>query len=188
MPINHGAAFTGSGASFRSTASYTNGVYVLNERAIKKMDEDFAKKSYTNAAANLSNFSWAGANAITIESEGRGRINAYDFGAALGSRMGALHEVNTERNTYQLKNVYSARETFEKIYSDDSLNELICISCCCASRICRNNISCRGFGCECMVLRVNSELISFFELIFHRVIQCDRFCLTCSSKCLFRFS
>lgn len=123
MPINHGAAFTGSGASFRSTASYTNGVYVLNERAIKKMDEDFAKKSYTNAAANLSNFSWAGANAITIESEGRGRINAYDFGAALGSRMGALHEVNTERNTYQLKNVYSARETFEKIYSDDSLNE-----------------------------------------------------------------
>ena len=124
MPtINHGAAFTGSGASFRSTTSYTNGVYVLNERAIKKMDEDFAKKSYTNAAANLNNFSWAGANAITIESEGRGRINAYDFGAALGSRMGALHEVNTERNTYQLKNVYSARETFEKIYSDDSLNE-----------------------------------------------------------------
>lgn len=124
MPtINHGAAFTGAGASFRSTTSYTNGVYILNERAIKKMDEDFAKKSYTNSAANLSNFSWANANAITIESEGKGQINAYDFGAALGSRMGALHEVNTERNTYQLKQVFSARETFEKIYSDDALNE-----------------------------------------------------------------
>ena len=123
MPINHGAAVTGSASSFRSTASYTNGVYLLNERSIKKMDEDFAKKSYTNAAANLSNFSWANANAIVIESEGRGRINAYDFGAALGSRMGALHEVNNEKNVYQLKQVFSARETFEKIYSDDMLNE-----------------------------------------------------------------
>lgn len=124
MPtINHGAAFSGAGASFRSTTNYTNGVYILNEHAIKKMDEDFAKKSYTNSAANLSNFSWANANAITVESEGKGRINAYDFGAALGSRMGDLHEVNTERNTYQLKQVFSARETFEKIYSDDSLNE-----------------------------------------------------------------
>ena len=123
MPINHGSAFQGSGASFRSTASYTNGVYILNEHVVKKMDEDFKKRSYTNAAANLNNFSWANANAITIESEGQGRINAYDFGAALGSRMGDLHEVNTERNTYQLKQVFSARETFEKIYSDDSLNE-----------------------------------------------------------------
>lgn len=123
MPTNHGAAYQGAGSSYRSTANYTNGVYILNERAIKKMDEDFAKKSYTNSAANLNNFSWANAHAITIESEGRGRINAYDFSAALGSRMGALHEVNTERNTYELSQVFSARETFEKIYSDDALNE-----------------------------------------------------------------
>lgn len=124
MPtINHGAAVQGAGASFRSTANYVDGVYHLNEKSIKKMDEDFAKKSYTNSAANLNNFSWANANAITIESEGRGRINAYDFGAALGQRMGALHEISDQLNTYRLKQVFSARETFEKIYSDDKINE-----------------------------------------------------------------
>lgn len=124
MPtINHGAAVQGTGASFRSTANYVDGVYHLNEKAIKKMDEQFAKRSYTNSAANLSNFSWANANAITIETEGRGRINAYDFGAALGSRMGELHEISDQLNTYRLKQVFSARETFEKIYSDDKLNE-----------------------------------------------------------------
>ena len=124
MPtINHGAAVQGSGASFRSTATYVDGVYHLNEKSIKKMDEDFAKKSYTNSAANLNNFSWANANAITIETEGRGKINAYDFGAALGQRMGALHEVSDQLNTYRLKQVFSARETFEKIYSDDKINE-----------------------------------------------------------------
>lgn len=124
MPtINHGAAVQGTGASFRSTANYVDGVYHLNEKAIKKMDEQFAKRSYTNSAANLSNFSWANANAITIETEGRGRINAYDFGAALGQRMGALHEVSDQLNTYRLKQVFSARETFEKIYSDDKINE-----------------------------------------------------------------
>lgn len=124
MPtINHGAAVQGAGASFRSTANYVDGVYHLNEKSIKKMDDQFAKKSYTNAAANLNNFSWANANAITIETEGRGRINAYDFGAALGSRMGALHEINDQLNTYRLKQVFSARETFEKIYSDDKINE-----------------------------------------------------------------
>ena len=123
MPINHGAAVTGSGASFRSTASYTNGVYHLNENAVKKLDEQFKKSSYTDVAANLSNFSWANANAITIETEGRGRINAYDFGASLGSRMGSLHEISDQLNTYRLKQVYSARETFEKIYSDDKQNE-----------------------------------------------------------------
>ena len=124
MPtINHGAAVQGAGASFRSVATYTNGVYHLNERAIKKLDEQFKKNSYTDVAANLNNFSWANANAITIESEGRGLINAYDFGAALGSRMGALHEINDQQNTYRLKQVYSARETYEKIYSDDKLNE-----------------------------------------------------------------
>lgn len=124
MPtINHGAAVQGTGASFRSTANYVDGVYHLNEKAIKKMDEQFAKRSYTDSAANLSNFSWANANAITIETEGRGRINAYDFGAALGQRMGALHEVSDQLNTYRLKQVFSARETFEKIYSDDKINE-----------------------------------------------------------------
>lgn len=124
MPsINHGAAVQGVGASFRSVATYTNGVYHLNERAIKKLDEQFKKNSYTDVAANLNNFSWANANAITIESEGRGLINAYDFGAALGSRMGALHEINDQLNTYRLKQVFSARETYEKIYSDDKLNE-----------------------------------------------------------------
>lgn len=123
MPINHGAAYSGSASSFRSTASYTNGVYLLNERSVKKLDENFKKNSYTNAAANLNNFSWANANAIVIESEGRGVINAYDFGASLGSRMGALHEISDERNVYQLKQVFSARETFEKIYSDDKQNE-----------------------------------------------------------------
>ena len=124
MPtINHGAAVQGAGASFRSVATYTTGVYHLNERAIKKLDEQFKKNSYTDVAANLNNFSWANANAITIESEGRGLINAYDFGAALGSRMGALHEINDQQNTYRLKQVYSARETYEKIYSDDKLNE-----------------------------------------------------------------
>lgn len=123
MPINHGAAVTGSGASFRSTASYTNGVYHLNERSVKKLDDVFKKNSYTDVAANLNNFSWANANAITIETEGRGRINAYDFGASLGSRMGALHEISDQLNTYRLKQVFSARETFEKIYSDDKQNE-----------------------------------------------------------------
>ena len=123
MPINHGAAVTGSGASFRSTASYTNGVYHLNERSVKKLDDVFKKNSYTDVAANLNNFSWANANAITIETEGRGRINAYDFGASLGSRMGSLHEISDQLNTYRLKQVFSARETFEKIYSDDKQNE-----------------------------------------------------------------
>lgn len=124
MPtINHGAAVQGAGASFRSVATYTNGVYHLNERAIKKLDEQFKKNSYTDVAANLNNFSWANANAITIESEGRGVINAYDFGAALGSRMGALHEISDQQNTYRLKQVFAARETYEKIYSNDKLNE-----------------------------------------------------------------
>lgn len=124
MPnIYHGASVQGTGASFRSTATYTNGVYHLNESAIKKMDEDFKKKSYTNAAANTNNFSWLNANAISIDTEGEGIINDYDFGAAIGERMGSLHEISDQRNIYQLKHVYSARETFEKIYSDDRINE-----------------------------------------------------------------
>ena len=124
MPnIYHGAAVTGSGSSFRSTMTYTNGVYHLNERSIKKMDEDFKKKSYTNAAANLNNFSWVDANAIAIDTEGEGIINDYDFGAAIGERMGSLHEISDQRNIYQLQHVYSARETYERIYSDDRINE-----------------------------------------------------------------
>ena len=55
MPINHSAAVQGSASSFRSTASYTNGVYHLNENAIKKMDENFKKIAYTDVAANLNN-------------------------------------------------------------------------------------------------------------------------------------
>lgn len=123
MPINHSAAVQGSASSFRSTASYTNGVYHLNENAIKKMDENFKKIAYTDVAANLNNFSWAGANAIIIDTEGEPIINDYDFSAAIGSRFGAIHEISDERNVYQLKQVYSARESFEKIYSDDRINE-----------------------------------------------------------------
>ena len=123
MPINHSAAVQGSASSFRSTASYTNGVYHLNENAIKKMDENFKKIAYTDVTANLNNFSWAGANAIIIDTEGEPIINDYDFSAAIGSRFGAIHEISDERNVYQLKQVYSARESFEKIYSDDRINE-----------------------------------------------------------------
>ena len=124
MPtINHGAAVSGSASSFRSVATYTGGVYHLNEKSIKKMDENFKKISYTDAAANLNNYSWANANAIVIDTEGEPIINDYDFGAAIGSRFGAIHEISDERNVYQLKQVFSARESYEKIYSDDRMNE-----------------------------------------------------------------
>ena len=123
MPINHGAAVQGSASTFRSTMNYVNGVYHLNEKSIAKLDENFKKISYTDSAANLNNFSWAGANAIVLETEGEPIINDYDFGAAIGSRMGDIHEISDERNVYQLKNVYSARESYEKIYSDDKQNE-----------------------------------------------------------------
>lgn len=56
MPINHGAAVTGSPSSIRSTTSYTGAVYNLNERYEKKLDERFKTKSYTDSAANLSGF------------------------------------------------------------------------------------------------------------------------------------
>lgn len=123
MPINHGAAVQGAASSFRSTMSYTNGVYHLNEKSIAKLDENFKKISYTDSAANLNNFSWANANAIVLETEGEPIINDYDFSAAIGSRMGSIHEISDERNVYQLKNVFSARESYEKIYSDDKQNE-----------------------------------------------------------------
>ena len=124
MPvINHAAAVQGAASSFRSTMNYVNGVYHLNEKSIDKLDENFKKISYTDSAANLNNFSWANANAIVLETEGEPIINDYDFGAAIGSRMGDIHEISDERNVYQLKNVYSARESYEKIYSDDKQNE-----------------------------------------------------------------
>lgn len=124
MPtINHGAAFGGSASSLRSAAAYTGAVYNLNERYEKKLDERFKFKSYTDTAANLNNFSWANANAIVIETEGDGQINAYDFGAALGSRMGAIHEISDQRNVYQLQQAYAIREGYEKLYSDDKQNE-----------------------------------------------------------------
>jgi len=123
MPINHGAAIGGSASSLRSAAAYTGAVYNLNERYEKKLDERFKTKSYTDAGANLNNFSWVGANAIQVETEGVGNINAYDFGASLGSRMGTMHEISDQRNIYQLKQFFSIRETYEKLYSDDKQNE-----------------------------------------------------------------
>ena len=123
MPLNHGAAIGGSASSLRSAAAYTGAVYNLNERYEKKLDERFKTKSYTDSAANLNNFSWLGANAIQIETEGVGRINAYDFSATLGSRMGDMHEISDQRNVYQLKQFFSIRETYEKLYSDDKMNE-----------------------------------------------------------------
>ena len=123
MPINHSAAVGGSTSSLRSAAAYTGAVYNLNERYEKKLDERFKTKSYTDAGANLNEFSWVGVNAIQIETEGRGEIKAYDFGAALGSRMGAMHEISDQRNVYQLKQYFSIRETYEKLYSDDKQNE-----------------------------------------------------------------
>ena len=123
MPINHGAAIGGSASSLRSAAAYTGAVYNLNERYEKKLDERFKTKSYTDAGANLNNFSRVGANAIQVETEGVGQINAYDFGASLGSRMGTMHEISDQRNIYQLKQFFSIRETYEKLYSDDKQNE-----------------------------------------------------------------
>lgn len=124
MPtINHGAAIGGSASSLRSAAAYTGAVYNLNERYEKKLDERFKTKSYTDAGANLNEFSWVGANAIQIETEGVGEVKAYDFGAALGSRMGAMHEISDQRNVYQLKQFFAIRETYEKLYSDDKMNE-----------------------------------------------------------------
>lgn len=124
MPtINHSAAIGGAPSSLRSTTNYTGAVYNLNERYEKKLDERFKTKSYTDSGANLNEFSWVGANAIQMETEGLGRINAYDFGAALGERMGAMHEISDQRNIYQLKQYFSIRETYEKLYSDDKMNE-----------------------------------------------------------------
>lgn len=124
MPtINHSAAIGGAPSSLRSTTNYTGAVYNLNERYEKKLDERFKTKSYTDSGANLNEFSWVGVNAIQMETEGLGRINAYDFGAALGERMGAMHEISDQRNIYQLKQYFSIRETYEKLYSDDKLNE-----------------------------------------------------------------
>ena len=124
MPtINHGAAIGGSASSLRSAAAYTGAVYNLNERYEKKLDERFKTKSYTDAGANLNEYSWVGTNAIQIETEGVGEIKAYDFGAALGSRLGTMHEISDQRNVYQLKQFFSIRETYEKLYSDDKMNE-----------------------------------------------------------------
>lgn len=124
MPtINHGAAFGGSANSLRSAADYTGAVYNLNERYEKKLDERFKTKSYTDSGANLNGFNWTSVNTIQVETEGVGRMNAYDFGAALGSRMGAMHEISDQINTYQLKQFYAIRETYEKLYSDDKMNE-----------------------------------------------------------------
>ena len=123
MPINHSAAVGGSTSSLRSAAAYTGAVYNLNERYEKKLDERFKTKSYTDAGANLNEFSWVGVNAIQIETEGDGRINAYDFGASLGSRLGTMHEISDQRNVYQLKQYFAIRETYEKLYSDDKMNE-----------------------------------------------------------------
>jgi len=124
MPtINHSAAIGGSVSNLRSTPNYTGAVYNLNERYEKKLDERFKTKSYTDSGANLNEFSWVGVNAIQMETEGLGVVNAYDFGAALGERMGAMHEISDQRNIYQLKQYFSFRETYEKLYSDDKLNE-----------------------------------------------------------------
>jgi len=123
MPINHGAAVSGSASSLRSTSSYTSAVYNLNERYEKKLDERFRTKSYTDAGANLSGFNWTSVNTIQVETEGVGRLNAYDFGASLGSRMGDMHEISDQMNVYKLKQYYSIRETYEKLYSDDKMNE-----------------------------------------------------------------
>ena len=123
MPINHGAAIGGSASSLRSAAAYTGAVYNLNERYESKLDERFKTKSYTDAGANLNEFNWVGVNAIQVETEGDGRINAYDFGAALGSRLGTMHEISDQRNIYELKQFFSIRETYEKLYSDDKMNE-----------------------------------------------------------------
>lgn len=124
MPtINHGAAIGGSANSLRSAAAYTGAVYNLNERYERKLDERFKTKSYTDAGANLNGFNWTSVNTIQVETEGDGVINAYDFGAALGSRMGNMHEISDQINTYQLKQFFSIRETYEKLYSDDKMNE-----------------------------------------------------------------
>ena len=123
MPITHGQAFSGSANSLRSTTSYTNAVYNLNERYEKKLDERFKSKSYTDSGANLNGFNWTSINTIQVESEGIGRVNAYDFSASLGSRMGTMHEISDQINTYQLKHFYAIRETYEKLYSDDKINE-----------------------------------------------------------------
>ena len=123
MPINHSAAVGGSASSLRSAAAYTGAVYNLNERYESKLDERFKTKSYTDAGANLNEFNWVGVNAIQVETEGDGRINAYDFGAPLGSRLGTMHEISDQRNIYQLKQYFSIRETYEKLYSDDKMNE-----------------------------------------------------------------
>ena len=123
MPITHGAATQGSSQTYRSTTSYTGAVYNLNERYEKKLDERFKTKSYTDAGANLGGFNWAGVNAIQVETTGVGRINDYDFAADLGSRMGAMHEISDQMNVYKLKHYYAIRETYEKLYSDDKINE-----------------------------------------------------------------
>ena len=123
MPINHGSATQGSPSTLRSTTSYTGAVYNLNERYEQKLDERFRTKSYTDAGANLSGFNWAGVNAIQVETTGVGQINAYDFSASLGSRMGNMHEISDQMNVYKLKQYFSIRETYEKLYSDDKLNE-----------------------------------------------------------------
>ena len=124
MPtINHSAATQGTASSLRSAAAYTGAVYNLNERYEKKLDERFKTKSYTDAGANLNGFNWTSVNTIQVESEGVGEIKAYDFGAALGERMGAMHEISDQMNVYKLKQYFSIRETYEKLYSDDKMNE-----------------------------------------------------------------
>lgn len=124
MPvINHSAAVSGNASSLRSAAAYTGAVYNLNERYEKKLDERFKTKSYTDAGANLSGFNWTSVNTIQVETEGVGEIKAYDFGAALGERMGAMHEISDQMNVYKLKQYYAIRETYEKLYSDDKMNE-----------------------------------------------------------------
>ena len=123
MPINHGSAIGGAPSSLRSTTSYTGAVYNLSERYEKKLDERFKTKSYTDAGANLNNFNWTSVNTIQVETEGVGRINAYDFSQSLGSRMGTMHEISDQINNYTLKQFYAIRETYEKLYSDDKMNE-----------------------------------------------------------------
>ena len=124
MPtINHSAATSGNASSLRSALAYTGAVYNLNERYEKKLDDRFKTKSYTDAGANLNGFNWTSVNTIQVETEGVGEIKAYDFGAALGQRMGAMHEISDQMNVYKLKQYYAIRETYEKLYSDDKMNE-----------------------------------------------------------------
>lgn len=110
---------TGNAPTYKSAAP--GGVHNLTHSYQSKFDERFAKKSYTEPFCGNA-YSWNNDHSISIFTLGDGVLKDYDLTQNVGSRFGAMHEINDEINTYELKQVFAIRETYERVYNDDQRN------------------------------------------------------------------